>query len=532
VNPLTQEIIDQLAARRAARDAEYQRHGNTLTDAGLIDMAAVTRKAPLPPIVRAAGNVVTATGKADFADKYASVGAGGTVDLGNTVIDYGTSQFILRPNVTIANGELRFTRPKGGSNSPDKNCFGMIAPSGTPGIAFNKTRIRSNNGGVWFESGVANARFDGVDVVHGTDGSYYSRLFIWAGGGAPGLTIVNGFFHDSQSSDRTLEVWGWSNGDYSFNRFDNVKDGGHIMENGGKIRMVSNLFTKLGRMGVEVQGNAVSDDFLFESNVAYGWVNPYFDCELISMCAVNMTGVKIRKSYARNDFTGNWGNTQDQGQRFGIAIEAMTADNGCTVEDNDIGGPNRWACIVAAGSKNMLVRNMRVYGAACVWGDYVSEPGTRGNGTIQDGGGNQRLTSTMPEPPNPITGGGGGGNTPVITNVKATEANPPVVTWTGGAATVTRTDQNGKTDVKPDGSPAVFPNAVSPFTDTFIPQQHYWDTWHLKYAVGDAQPVLIQLPKPAVIPPADDPIVKVETHTKTTTKAGKVQQFDSTAVVP
>jgi hypothetical protein len=34
----------------------------------------------------------------------------------------------------------------------------------------------------------------------------------------------------------------------------------------------------------------------------------------------------------------------------------------------------------------------------------------------------------------------------------------------------------------------------------------------VKYAVGDAQPVLIQLPKP--------------------TKAGKVQQFDSTAVVP
>jgi hypothetical protein len=61
----------------------------------------------------------------------------------------------------------------------------------------------------------------------------------------------------------------------------------------------------------------------------------------------------------------------------------------------------------------------------------------------------------------------------VITNVKATEANPPVVTWTGGAATITRTDQQGKTDVKPDGSPAVFPNAVSPFTDTFIPQEHY-----------------------------------------------------------
>jgi hypothetical protein len=526
---MTQEIIDQLAARRAARDAEYQRHGNTLTDAGLIDMAAVTRKAPLPPIVRAAGNVVTATGKADFADKYASVGAGGTVDLGNTVIDYGTNQFILRPNVTIANGELRFTRPKGGSNSPDKNCFGMIAPSGTPGITFNKTRIRSNNGGVWFESGVANARFDGVDVVHGTDGSYYSRLFIWAGGGAPGLTIVNGFFHDSQSSDRTLEVWGWSNGDYSFNRFDNVKDGGHIMENGGKIRQVNNLFTKLGRMGIEVQGNAVSDDYLFENNVAHSWVNPYFDCELISMCAVNMTGVKIRKCYARNDFTGNWGNTQDQGQRFGIAIEAMTADNGCTVEDNDIGGPNRWACIVAAGSKNMLVRNMRVYGAACVWGDYVSEPGTRGNGTIQDGGGNQRFTSAMPEPPNPITGGGGGGNTMQVTAaVDASDKGKVSVSWTpAGKQTVTRYATGDMS--KPEKSLGA---KDSPFVDTDFTDAQKKSTWKFVYDVAGAKSNEVQIGPSAVTPPPDDPIVKVQTDTTTTTKSGKVQKFSATAVVP
>lgn len=112
--------------------------------------------------------------------------------------------------------------------------------------------------------------------------------------------------------------------------------------------------------------------------------------------------------------------------------------------------------------------------------------------------GNRWSTDPMPGPP--VDGGGG---SPVITNVKATEANPPVVTWTGGAATVTRTDQNGKTDVKPDGSPAVFPNAVSPFTDTFVPKDHYDNTWHVRYAVGDAQPVLIQLPKP-VTPPSTE----------------------------
>jgi hypothetical protein len=75
------------------------------------------------------------------------------------------------------------------------------------------------------------------------------------------------------------------------------------------------------------------------------------------------------------------------------------------------------------------------------------------------------------------------------------------VTWTGGVATITRTDKAGKTDTNANGSPAVFANASSPFTDTSIPQEHYDHTWEVLYNVGGTVSNVVNLPKSTVTPP-------------------------------
>jgi hypothetical protein len=211
-----------------------------------------------------------------------------------------------------------------------------------------------------------------------------------------------------------------------------------------------------------------------------------------------------------------------------MGIEVMGDTN--NVHHNDINNMGQ-PITVTYNSKNTRIADNNVRGPVqCPkgwWRDtqgiIIADQPADWNVPVIDTG-NHWSTDPMPlVPPDPNTGGGG--SSPVITNVKATEANPPIVTWTGGATRVTRTDQHGQIDKKPDGSLAVFPNAVSPFTDNFIPVDHFENTWHVQYVVGDAAPVQIQLPKPTTPPPGSGFIVTNETEID---EKGKVLSSKST----
>jgi hypothetical protein len=195
------------------------------------------------------------------------------------------------------------------------------------------------------------------------------------------------------------------------------------------------------------------------------WVLAPVDCEVTNNKFIN---VGFGGSEARGVFTQDSRGTKVDHNDFADCVSAVHAywfgdaktPHKCTFNFNKCHGKFAWHCLeiqYAANTIEIVGNDIRDLG-----------PAAFGMGISCATGGDPNKKR-----PNGDPGGGGGGGSPVITNVKATEANPPVVTWTGGAATITRTDQQGKTDVKPDGSPAVFPNAVSPFTDTFIPQEHY-----------------------------------------------------------
>jgi hypothetical protein len=291
---------------------------------------------------------------------------------------------------------IEFERPKTPGSNPNSQAYGIIIPASANGFAVSNLIVKSNNGVVWHD-GAAAVAITGNRFTWGWDGSYYNKLVVWCGVGAPGLVVDHNEFVDSPNSDRNLEVWGWSNGSYSFNVFRNVNDGGHIMEPGNSFRFVGNVGTRMHRMGLEVQGGAPSDGMIIEGNQFYDWREPWNDSFGLSIMPRNMTGVVIRGNYLRSDFTGPWGQGQPgQGNRFGIAIEAEYKSGVC--ENNIVGGPNPWATFVACGEKDMIVRNNQWYGAS-LWGDIIGEPGFYGTGSARPDTSNAKFAaSAMPAP--------------------------------------------------------------------------------------------------------------------------------------
>jgi hypothetical protein len=213
------------------------------------------------------------------------------------------------------------------------------------------------------------------------------------------------------------------------------------------------------------------------------------------------------------DMSGKGNTAANSSQYAGIEIMGDT----CTIRNNFIKNAGQ-AILYGLNTGNLTVIDNTIVGCPTTFaGEYEHhEPFIQANNAILP-------TASTPAPP--VDPNDGGGSSPVITNVKATEANPPVVTWTGGATRVTRTDQHGQIDKKPDGSLAVFPSAVSPFTDNFIPVDHFENTWHVQYVVGDAAPVQIQLPKPTTPPPGSGFVVTNETEID---EKGKVLSSKST----
>lgn len=340
---------------------------------------------------------------------------------GDTVVfDNGTfninGQVQLKSGIkmTSANGNqgatLDFNVPvNGGDINGDNYAFRSRDLSN---FTFTQLKVRSNNG-IFFLDRQANNNFTFNDFQWGYRGNYYNRLVFYTGGGANNVHIDRNYFHDSESSDRNLEIWGWS-GSYNNNRFHMVNDGGHVMDVSGHWEMIGNVGTKMHRMGIEIQHPCRGAIIDIKNNAFYDWNKPWNDSFGLSVMAREAQFVTISGNYIRSDFTGGWGQSQPgQGNRFGIAIETAWGADDATgngvVENNIIGGPNPWATVVAAGTRNTLVRSNKLYGST-LWGDYMGEPGFWGTGSVADGGGNQRLSvNQMPPPPNYSGGGGGGG---------------------------------------------------------------------------------------------------------------------------
>jgi hypothetical protein len=386
------------------RRDEYERHVNALDGARLLDATAISRQraAPKAPITRAAPQTVAAGSMADFIDKYRNLGSG-TIDLGNTVLDFGNQQFAMdRASVSIDGGELRFNRPGGGQPVPEKNCYGIVLAA--PNAGFGKrTKIRTNRGAIWTDNSGCGGFTFSADVVSGSDAKYYTPT-IWSGVGAANWRIVGAHFHDSPGSDRVLEIWGWS-GEYSDCRLHNVNDGGHVMDCGA-FKFARNYATQLHRMMLEIQHPCRDAQIFLEDNTAFDWLKPWNDSFFLSVMAREAAACWIRRNYANNRFDGPWGK-MDNGlpNRFGIGLECEwggppgARTPGGMVEDNVLGGPNKWFTLISAGERDIPARNNRMCGPTDI-GYLSGEPGFWGSGSVKDMGGNQQLpASAMPAPP-------------------------------------------------------------------------------------------------------------------------------------
>lgn len=447
----TDQLQSLQTADRARRMAALSQHVDTLDAAKLIDMTAVSaailsssgRGTGRGPIVHAAAAPpVKATSLADFLDKYQHVGAGGTVDVTGVTLNFGTAQLEGFPGVNVIGGTLNFTRPKGSANAPEKNCFGIIVPAGQT-CGFSLGTYRSNNGLVWNESGT-NLTFTGNDVQWGTDGSYYSRLAVWAGAGI-NIDLSANYFHDSQNCDRVCELWG-ATGRYFENKLFKVNDGGHFMEPGSGLYIASNVGRYIHRMGTaEVQNVSwppagTSRGIIIENNVAYDFWQPYYDTFGLS-APVSSTGLIIRTNYYRlNSVDGTYG-TEGGQNRAGYCIEGPQPDpdKGMTasITGNVLGG-DRVAMYISCPAPNTPCTNNQIYGPPALWSDIGGEPGALGTGGTV-GANPARSTAAMPAPPADPT------------NIPPTNPENPTVkpTFTATGVSSTEIDLNITAGVAP-----------------------------------------------------------------------------------
>jgi hypothetical protein len=318
---------------------------------------------------------------------------------------------------------LEFSVPvNGGDVNGDNYAFNC---SGLRDVAFTDLKVRSNNG-IFFLENTGNLRFTGNDFQWGYAGNYYNRLVFYGGGSQDGLRIDQNYFHDSPNSDRNVEIWGMRNSSYSYNRFHNVHDGGHIMEPESNVQLSFNRGTRIHRMGMEIQGHNPTIGLVVEGNVFSDWDRPWNDTFGISVMMMNSPDTRIINNYLSADFSGDWGVSSPDagGPRFGIAIEAGLG--GGEVSGNVIGGPYKWVAGVTCSQSNTLVRNNEFYGSA-EWGDITAEPGNRGVGSFVDRDNARLAREQMPAPPQ-ITaapmGGGDDSSSPTPTPTSPVPAAP------------------------------------------------------------------------------------------------------------
>jgi hypothetical protein len=316
-----------------------------------------------------------------FADGAYNVGGQITLKSGINI----TAEHELR-------AELNFSVPvNGGDINGDNYAFRGI---GLHDFSFTNLKVRSNNG-IFFLQDTNNTRFTDNDFVWGYGGNYYNRLGFYASNNNGRMRIEENYFHDSPDSDRNVELWGLSDSSYSYNRFHNVRDGGHIMEPNNNVQISFNRGTKIHRMGIEIQGHNRTTGLVVEGNTLTDWDRPWNDTFGLSVMMMNSPDTKIINNYLSADFSGEWGVSQPGvgGPRFGLAIEAGLS--GGEVSGNVIGGPNPWACGVACAMSNTMVKNNKFFGHP-LWGTMMGEPGNSGMGSFIDGGNEHLSRDAMP----------------------------------------------------------------------------------------------------------------------------------------
>src|SRR5262249_42461986 len=91
------------------------------------------------------------------------------------------------------------------------------------------------------------------------------------------LRVEKNTFYDSQGQMRCAELWYMNDGSYSYNKFQNVGDGGHIMEPHNNVQVSYNLGRQIHRMGIEIQGDDPGQNLTVQGNVFYDWYKPFYD---------------------------------------------------------------------------------------------------------------------------------------------------------------------------------------------------------------------------------------------------------------
>lgn len=303
--------------------------------------------------------------------------------------------------------------------SRDGNGYGFRGV-GVSNIAVTNLKIRSNNG-IFRIDNTNNLTFTGNDLQWGYNGVYYNRL-AFTGAQHVGLKIEGNYFHDSPMSDRNVELWNMSNSSYSYNSFNDVNDGGHIMNPGDNVRYSFNYGRMIHRMGIEVQQTAYPPshwpvNFVVEGNVFYDWNKPYWDSMGLSvpLAGINVT---IKNNYLRqNAYKGIWGEADSSGivrGSYGIeGPQGPAGQPGGIIEGNTIVS-ERSVMAIAAPGKDTIVRNNKLFGNFA-WGKVGGEPGSLGWGNAIETNTTHTLdlSKTPPSPPIEIIGDGFIGRMPI-----------------------------------------------------------------------------------------------------------------------
>lgn len=280
-----------------------------------------------------------------------------SVVVNNTVVEF-------RGNRTYT-GQIKFT------GFPN-NKYGINLENNCSNLTITKMKV--SGGGILASKGslsnikILKSEFFNIPTI-------YCIMFYSS---SNGTVIEDNFFHDYAGWG--AELWGCSNGSYSWNTFKNITQGLHIM-NPNKFIANNNVGFGLKRIGLEIQqSNSTQmnvDGLTVTNNVFWDWANPYWDSYGLSIMPQTMTNVNVNNNYCKLSRTGDFSTTDSSGKkRWGIGIEFGAKTGRCNkniVACNDMSAP-----AFAVSMKDISVDDNDIYGFNSIvygTGKIQSEPG-------------------------------------------------------------------------------------------------------------------------------------------------------------